>query len=132
MAATMKPMLTQVLEDLAACKGGWMEIVRDLEPDNAVSFYSWLTKLAQGVIKEPSVNRIQRLYDYFRAKGHGDDAPQSKPRPLPTSGQGANPGCQTDDQESTAAQVAIAEQLPGGAKRTGADECGLTEGSSCV
>ncbi len=29
---------------------------------------SWLTKLAQGVIREPSVNRIQRLYDYFRAR----------------------------------------------------------------
>lgn len=65
---TMKPMLTQVLEDLAACKGSWAEIARELEPDNTVSFYSWLTKLAQGTIREPSVNRIQRLYDYFRLR----------------------------------------------------------------
>lgn len=119
----MKPMLTQVLEDLAACKGGWMEIVRDLEPDNAVSFYSWLTKLAQGVIKEPSVNRIQRLYDYFRAKGPGDDAPQSKPRPLPTYGQGANPACPTAERESTAAEPAIVGATRDGGKRTAAGEC---------
>jgi hypothetical protein len=63
-----KPMLTQVQEDLAATKGSWSEIARELEPDNFVSFYSWLTKLAQGRIAEPSVNRIQRLYDYFRGR----------------------------------------------------------------
>ena len=63
---TMKPMLTQVLEDLAARKGDWAAIAREIEPENTVSFYSWLTKLAQGVIREPSVNRIQRLYDYFQ------------------------------------------------------------------
>lgn len=68
MAIIMKPMLTQVLEDLAACKGKWVEIARELEPGNTVSFYSWLTKLAQGVIREPSVNKIQRLYDYFRVR----------------------------------------------------------------
>lgn len=68
MHPTMKPMLTQVLEDLAACKGGWAEIARELEPENTVSFYSWLTKLAQGAIREPSVNRVQRLFDYFRAR----------------------------------------------------------------
>jgi hypothetical protein len=68
MHTAMKPMLTQVLEDLAACKGAWAEIARELEPDNTVSFYSWLTKLAQGTIREPSVNRVQRLFDYFRAR----------------------------------------------------------------
>ncbi|AUN95423.1 hypothetical protein C0099_11080 [Pseudazoarcus pumilus] len=61
-------MLAQVLDDLSSRKGGWMQIARDLEPDNVVSYYSWLTKLAQGVIREPSVNKVQRLYDYFRAQ----------------------------------------------------------------
>ncbi len=60
-----KPMLTLVLEDLASSKGRWSDIARELEPDNFISYYSWLTKLAQGRITEPSVNRIQRLYDYF-------------------------------------------------------------------
>ncbi|MCK2095205.1 hypothetical protein [Thauera aromatica] len=90
----MKPMLTQVLEDLAACKGAWAEIAREMEPDNTVSFYSWLTKLAQGTIREPSVNRIQRLFDYFRARAlnptpEPPPAP-SRPHPLPASGQGVN------------------------------------------
>lgn len=62
-----KPMLTWVLEDLDRCRGRWAEIARELEPDNFVSFYSWLTKLGQGVIREPSVNRIQRLFDYFES-----------------------------------------------------------------
>ena len=65
----MKPMLTQVLENLSACKGQWAEIAREMEPDNTVSYYSWLTKLAQGTIREPSVNRVQRLFDYFARKG---------------------------------------------------------------
>lgn len=65
----MKPMLTQVLENLAACKGQWAEIARELEPENTVSYYSWLTKLAQGTIREPSVNKVQRLFDYFASKG---------------------------------------------------------------
>lgn len=42
----------------------------------------------------------------------------SKPRPLPESGEGANPGCPTAEQASTAAQPAIAAQEPAGAKRT--------------
>ena len=51
--------------------------------------------------------------------------PPSKTRPLPTSGQGANPGCQTDDQESIAAQAAIAAQVPGGASRTAGEAQGV-------
>lgn len=61
-------MLTQVLEDLKSCKGTWREIARYMEPEGTVSYYSWLTKLAQGTIKEPSVNKIQRLYDYFHER----------------------------------------------------------------
>lgn len=73
MPSMEKPMLTQVLDDLAACKGQWAEIARELEPSNTVSFYSWLTKLAQGRIPEPSVNRVQRLYDYFRSRDARQD-----------------------------------------------------------
>lgn len=73
MASIMtKPMLQQVQEDLAESKGQWSVIARDIDPDNFVSFYSWLTKLAQGRIAEPSVNRIQRLYDYYRAREVGE------------------------------------------------------------
>lgn len=60
-----KPMLEQVLESLAACKGKWREIARYMDPLAPDSYYSWLTKLAQGTIKDPSVNKIQRLFDYF-------------------------------------------------------------------
>lgn len=76
----MKPMLTQVLENLAACKGQWAEIARELEPENTVSYYSWLTKLAQGTIREPSVNKVQRLFDYFSAA----DERASAERPVAT------------------------------------------------
>lgn len=61
-----KPMLIVVLENLAARKGTWREISRQLDPVAPDSYYSWLTKLAQGTIREPSVNKIQRLYDYFQ------------------------------------------------------------------
>lgn len=67
-------MLTQVLSDLQSCKGTWREIARTMEPEGWESYYSWLTKLAQGTIKEPSVNKIQRLYDYFRAAGKDKEA----------------------------------------------------------
>jgi len=87
----MKPMLSHVLEDLSACKGGWTEIARELEPDNTVSFYSWLTKLAQGVIREPSVNRIQRLYDYFRNKEREVRGTSSGPAVLPVVPADAHP-----------------------------------------
>lgn len=58
-----KPMLTLVLDALQARKGHWREISRQMEPAASDSYYSWLTKLAQGKIREPSVNKIQRLYD---------------------------------------------------------------------
>lgn len=61
-------MLTYVLDSLAKRKGGWREISRTMEPDASGSYYSWLTKLAQGTIREPSVNKIQRLNDFFQAE----------------------------------------------------------------
>lgn len=55
-----------VLQQLEARRGTWREIARLLEPDDTDSYYSWLTKVAQGRIPDPSVNKIQRLADYFR------------------------------------------------------------------
>lgn len=68
-----KPMLTVVLETLAARKGQWREISRQIDPVSPDSYYSWLTKLAQGTIREPSVNKIQRLYDFFRSEDTRQD-----------------------------------------------------------
>lgn len=65
-------------------------------------------------------------FGYLRGRSAGASEelrqPPSKPRPLPTSGQGANPGCQTAEPDSIAATSATAAQNPGGAKRT-AVEC---------
>lgn len=59
-------LLNFVLRRLAAHKGEWPAIAKAMEPKNWRSYYSWLTKLAQGRIPDPSVNKIQRLADYFR------------------------------------------------------------------
>lgn len=72
-----KPMLTDVMERLQANRGKWAEIARSLEPDNFTSYYSWLTKLGQGVIREPSVNRVQRLYDFFHQGSPVSSTPES-------------------------------------------------------
>lgn len=60
------PILEFVISELKARKGRWPSIAKDMEPDGWQSYYSWLTKLAQGQIPDPSVNRIQRLADHFR------------------------------------------------------------------
>ena len=60
------PLLDSVLEELQARKGAWPEIAKAIEPDSWESYYSWLTKLAQGRIPDPSVNKIQRLSDHFQ------------------------------------------------------------------
>lgn len=62
---TSKPMLQSVLDELQARKGQWRDISRQLDPEAPDRYYSWLTKLATGAISEPSVNRIQGLFDYF-------------------------------------------------------------------
>jgi hypothetical protein len=61
-----EPLLTFVLSELEARKGQWANIARDIEPDSWESYYSWLNKVAQRRIPDPSVNKIQRLADYFR------------------------------------------------------------------
>lgn len=74
-----KPMLQTVLDELQSRKGQWREISRQMDSETPESYYSWLTKLAQGTIREPSVNKIQRLHDFmFPAVpkvGAGDTAP---------------------------------------------------------
>jgi len=54
-------MLTAVLAELAKRKGRLPDVCAALPEID----YSWLSKLVQGRIKDPSVNKIQRLYDYL-------------------------------------------------------------------
>ena len=61
------PILEFVLSELAVRKGAWPSICRAIEPEASDSYYSWLTKLAQGRIPDPGVNKIQELADYLRA-----------------------------------------------------------------
>lgn len=49
-----------VLGELQSRRGTWRRISVDTHLD-----YSWLTKLGQGRIPDPSVNKIQRLADHF-------------------------------------------------------------------
>jgi hypothetical protein len=58
-----QPLLPYVLDELHSRKGQWPSIAKNTELE-----YSWLTKLAQGRIPDPSVNKIQRLADYFRGE----------------------------------------------------------------
>lgn len=60
------PILEFVLEELDARKGTWPAISKAMEPNAWQSYYSWLTKLAQGRIPDPGVNKIQALADYLR------------------------------------------------------------------
>lgn len=71
---TDTPILEYVLSELDARKGNWPSIAKEMEPGAWESYYSWLTKLAQGRIPDPSVNKIQRLADHLR--GIRRDEPQ--------------------------------------------------------
>ncbi len=55
------PMLQSVLAGLRARKGRLPEICAAVPGID----YSWLSKLTQGRIKDPSVNKIQALYDHL-------------------------------------------------------------------
>ena len=61
-----QPLLDYVLTELDCRKGQWPAISKAMAPDGWESYYSWLQKLAQRRIPDPSVNRIQALADYFR------------------------------------------------------------------
>ena len=60
------PILEFVLTELNARKGRWPDICKALPSIQ----YSWLTKLAQGKIPAPGVQKIQILADYFRGIKH--------------------------------------------------------------
>ena len=50
-----------VLGQLQERKGGWPQIEKDTGTP-----YSWLSKLARGLIDDPGVKKIDRLARYFR------------------------------------------------------------------
>ena len=50
-------LLQQVINELQRRKGDWVSIAQEAEVS-----YSWITKLAQGKIPNPSVVTIERLY----------------------------------------------------------------------
>lgn len=60
------PILEFVLAELVVRKGSWPTIAKAMAPDAWQSYYSWMTKLAQGKIPDPGVNKIQELADYLR------------------------------------------------------------------
>jgi transcriptional regulator with XRE-family HTH domain len=55
-------MLERVVRGLQARKGTWREIAAAC----GVS-YSWLTKVAQGHIKNPSIKQLEAVDSYLRA-----------------------------------------------------------------
>lgn len=54
-------LLTYVQRELQTKKGSWPTIAEKTGLD-----YSWLTKFAQGKIKDPGIQKIQRLADFFK------------------------------------------------------------------
>lgn len=58
--------LQKVKQDLADHKGSWSEICKDTG-----ICYSWLSKLASGVIKNPGVLQIICLAEYFNKSRKG-------------------------------------------------------------
>lgn len=67
MRAVQQPILEFVLSELENRKGQWRQIARALAPEEVESYYSWLCKVAQGRIADPSVNKVQRLFDWLKA-----------------------------------------------------------------
>lgn len=55
-------MLERVKRMLNERKGGWRQIAQQCDVS-----YSWLSKLAQGVITNPTHSRLERLDEYLRA-----------------------------------------------------------------
>lgn len=60
-----EPILDFVLHELDTRKGKRTGNLADIARDTALD-YSWLSKLAQRRIPDPSVNKIQKLADYFK------------------------------------------------------------------
>lgn len=59
-------LLSYVRGELESRRGTWPAIAKAIEPDSWESYYSWLTKFAQGQINDPGINKIQALADHFR------------------------------------------------------------------
>lgn len=75
-------MFQAVLAELAKRKGRLPEVCEAVPGID----YSWLSKLTQGRIKDPSVNKIQALYDFlFQIRRSADPAVdlQRVPGPAP-------------------------------------------------
>lgn len=68
------PMLAAVMAELAKRKGRLPDVCEAVPGID----YSWLSKLVQGRIKDPSVNKIQALYDYLFGI---ERAPAQQPEP---------------------------------------------------
>lgn len=61
MRAVDTPMLQAVMAELTKRKGRLPDVCAAVPGID----YSWLSKLIQGRIKDPSVNKIQALYDHL-------------------------------------------------------------------
>lgn len=56
-------MLDEVRDCLEAARGTWPQIAQETGLN-----YEWLVTVAQGGIRDPGVQKIQRLWNYFRAR----------------------------------------------------------------
>ena len=60
------PLLDYVLTELAARKGTYLQISKEMEPDTWGAHYSWLTKVVTGQFPDPGVRRVDALAQRFR------------------------------------------------------------------
>ena len=69
-------MLDYVLKELAARKGTYPQISKEMQPENWRGYYSWLTKLVRGEFPDPGIHRIEALAERFRRENEtkGADA----------------------------------------------------------
>lgn len=73
------PMLEAVLAELERRRGRLAEVCAAVPGVE----YSWLTKVLQRRIKDPSVNRIQALFDHLCVPGRPSVAAESQGRAAP-------------------------------------------------
>lgn len=58
---------TKIYDYVKACLGAKLIPQKEVAAGSGVPF-STVSKIAQGVVKDPSVHTVQRLYDYFSAQ----------------------------------------------------------------
>ena len=59
------PLIREVREGLAAQKGNWREIAKDLKD---VASYGWIAAVGRGEYKsEPGYTRLRKVADYLRS-----------------------------------------------------------------